>query len=232
MWAPLLSSIASLGLLAGAATAAPQGGVSVTVGSSNYSGSDRYGSYSSDVQYLGCSSKNRRARRCDLPYGAVDIRFEKRRSDASCRKGRDWGIARGDVWVDNGCRATFSYRIARRGSSYGDRGYSDRGYKDRRYDDRRYGDRRYDDRGYGDRGYGGRGYDDKALIRCESDKRRTNRCALPRGANEVRLVDRRSDAPCRRGTDWGVSKREIWVTNGCRGIFSYDPSRRDGRAYY
>jgi hypothetical protein len=53
-----------------------------------------------------CASPDYKYRECQLP---VDGRAQlaKRKSDAACVEGRDWG-QRGDrVWVDNGCRASF-----------------------------------------------------------------------------------------------------------------------------
>lgn len=76
-----------------------------------------------------------------------------------------------------------------------------------RYDDR------YDDRyGYDD------GYRGGAEIRCSSDDGRTRRCNVDtRGG--VRLVRQESRSPCIQGRTWGVDRRGIWVTNGCRARF-------------
>ncbi|WOI53155.1 DUF3011 domain-containing protein [Parvularcula sp. LCG005] len=73
---------------------------------------------------LSCESTDYRYRSCAVPRGAYDVRLQRVRSDSNCRRGRDWGITRGGVWVDNGCRAVFAYRY----DSYGyDRPYATSG---------------------------------------------------------------------------------------------------------
>lgn len=85
---------------------------------------------------------------------------------------------------------------------------------DRPYEQERYYDE-HDDFDRNDRRDDRHG---RRIIRCESRDRRTNYCpANPQGG--VRLVRRLSDARCVRGDTWGVSERNIWVTNGCRGDF-------------
>ena len=60
-----------------------------------------------------CASPDYKYRECQLPVDGR-ARLVKKKSDASCVEGRDWG-QRGDrVWVDNGCRANFE--VARRGA--------------------------------------------------------------------------------------------------------------------
>lgn len=67
------------------------------------------------------------------------------------------------------------------------------------------------------------------VISCSSSGNRTVTCALPRGAGgaDVRLVRRHSNAGCREGSDWGVSRNAIWVSNGCRADFEVVSSRYD-----
>ena len=60
------------------------------------------------VQRFSCNSYGHGYTQCPAPHGR--IRMVQRHSSASCREGRDWGISRGTVWVDNGCRATFEAR--------------------------------------------------------------------------------------------------------------------------
>jgi hypothetical protein len=53
-----------------------------------------------------CASVDQKYRECQLPVDGR-ARLVKKKSDARCIEGRDWG-QRGDrVWVDNGCRANF-----------------------------------------------------------------------------------------------------------------------------
>lgn len=52
-----------------------------------------------------CESVGHARSYCDVPAGRV--RLLEQHSRSSCREGRDWGVGRYAVWVDNGCRATF-----------------------------------------------------------------------------------------------------------------------------
>ncbi len=67
------------------------------------------------------------------------------------------------------------------------------------------------------------------VITCSSGGNRTVTCALPRGARgaDVRLIRRHSHAGCREGSDWGVARRAIWVSNGCRADFQLIQARYD-----
>ncbi len=82
----------------------------------------RYGRYDSYEKRdtIACSSFDRRYAVCRLPHGAREVRITKRWSDAGCRKGKDWGVRRDGIWVDNGCRASFSF-VLRSQYAYEDR---------------------------------------------------------------------------------------------------------------
>jgi hypothetical protein len=63
-----------------------------------------------------CASPDYKYRECQLPVDG-QARLVKRKSDAPCNEGRDWG-QRGDrVWVNNGCRASFE--VVRGGGGWG-----------------------------------------------------------------------------------------------------------------
>lgn len=68
-----------------------------------------YGDDYNEIRYVKCESDNRRRHICRLPRDFSRVRLENRHSDAPCHQGRDWGTTREGIWVDNGCRATFSY---------------------------------------------------------------------------------------------------------------------------
>ena len=63
-----------------------------------------------DLSSVSCSSEDWRYRECAIPTAFSDIRVQTRWSDAPCRRNREWGLTKGGIWVDNGCRARFSYR--------------------------------------------------------------------------------------------------------------------------
>ncbi len=73
---------------------------------------DGYGyGYGNDNRYgreFTCSSKDSRMVWCGQRVESrrhVEIR--RQLSDSPCVYGRSWGVQRGDVWVDDGCRAVF-----------------------------------------------------------------------------------------------------------------------------
>jgi hypothetical protein len=53
-----------------------------------------------------CESDDGKPRSCGS-VGRGGVRLVKRLSRAECVEGRSWGVARGQVWVDQGCRAEF-----------------------------------------------------------------------------------------------------------------------------
>lgn len=70
-----------------------------------------------------CASPDFKYRECQMPVDG-QARLVKKKSDASCVEGRDWG-QRGDrVWIDNGCRASFE--VVRGGSGGGGSGQQQR----------------------------------------------------------------------------------------------------------
>ncbi len=113
-----------------------------------------------------------------------DVQLTRRFSKASCERGYSWGLERGGIWVDRGCRADFSISRSYQQPSYrperrvrGDRIHRGNGYRyrgrdgDRRFDyDNRY-DPRYDKRS--DQRYNGR-YD-RRDVRSERELRRERR---------------------------------------------------------
>lgn len=76
------------------------------------------------------------------------------------------------------------------------------------------------DWGGGDWGGGpGYGHGVGSTIRCESHGGRTQYCDIGR-VRDVRLERQLSRGECTEGYTWGVDRRGLWVTQGCRGEFS------------
>lgn len=62
----------------------------------------------SSSEVVSCSSRDQRRTYCQVQVSHKDsVHLIGRESRASCLQGRDWGMDRGAIWVDNGCRATF-----------------------------------------------------------------------------------------------------------------------------
>lgn len=123
-------------------------------------------------------------------YGG-DAQLVRQLSSNPCVRGRTWGTDSRGVWVSSGCRAEF-----RINSGYGyDNGYGS---------------------GYGyDSSYGN---SSDGLFRCESRDGRTERCNTYGG--RVQFIRQLSDTRCVRGQSWGSDSRGVWVSNGCRALFS------------
>lgn len=60
------------------------------------------------AQFLRCESWDGRYQSCYFNDFRVDrIFLHQVHSRAACVYGRSWGVQRGQIWVSNGCRATF-----------------------------------------------------------------------------------------------------------------------------
>ncbi len=57
-----------------------------------------------------CESHKDRYNRCDWPRGWGRPELSRQLSDARCVYNVSWGMDRGDIWVDRGCRAVFRAR--------------------------------------------------------------------------------------------------------------------------
>jgi len=80
------------------------------------------------IVQFNCASLDYKYRECQLPVEGR-ARLVKRKSDAECVEGRDWG-QRGDrVWINNGCRASFE--VVRGGSGGGGWGGGNSGQQQR-----------------------------------------------------------------------------------------------------
>jgi hypothetical protein len=66
-----------------------------------------YGQQGYGQQTVNCSSNNGRKNYCG-DFGNRDIRLIRQISGSPCIQGRTWGVDRGGLWVDQGCRADFA----------------------------------------------------------------------------------------------------------------------------
>lgn len=144
-----------------------------------------------------CESYNNQYEECEV--GARGgVRLLQQWSRSPCIEGQTWGVERGTVWVDNGCRAEFQVQPylggGRPGSGHGQPGYGQPGYGQQP--------------GYGN-----------DLIRCESRDNRQVRCPANIGRGEVELVTQLSKSPCIEGNTYDYDQQSIWVSGGCRGDF-------------
>ena len=143
-------------------------------------------------QTVRCESSNNRQQTCRVPnLDETSVRLVERLSGAPCVNGQSWGTEPGLVWVRSGCRAVFEYRT--------------RGVNSQASDNRRVSE-----------------------IRCESRNNRRQECVIGNlDLSSVDLEQTLSQSPCINGTSWGTGRNPsgsrlfIWVSGGCRGVFSY-----------
>ncbi|MFK8010723.1 MAG: DUF3011 domain-containing protein [Marinicellaceae bacterium] len=146
-----------------------------------------------------CSSRSYQRKACfaDTSGG---VRLLKQHSNASCRG--NWGYTRNQVWVDNGCRATFQLNVHGNQNQHNNQGYNgqnQRGRTNNRFDNLPRNQSRHDN------------------IICSSRNSQRKTCSIPNGA-KVKLERQISRSSC--VGQWGYNRREIWVDNGCRAEFS------------
>lgn len=154
-----------------------------------------------------CTSRNYAYTRCEVPWH--DARLVRQLSDTQCARGRNWGIDRRGLWVNGGCGGRFVEAGRGRDRDYGDR---DRGGRDDR----------------GDRGDGGgwqpdQSWNQRFSVTCESQDGRDRFCQVDVGGGGRAYLERQlSNTACVEGQSWGWNRAGVWVTQGCRGVFSVD----------
>ncbi len=61
-------------------------------------------------QEIECSSNDGKRAHCEIPnVDTATVRMRTKLSQASCYRGKNWGVDETGVWVKDGCRARFSY---------------------------------------------------------------------------------------------------------------------------
>lgn len=151
-----------------------------------------------------CGSDDGRFTRCQVPWR--DAEMIRQESNSPCIRGRTWGVDRGGLWVDQGCRAQFvemgggGYRPPGGGGYYPPPGY-----------------RPPDSGGWRP----GPDWDREIRLQCESNDKQYHFCQVDVGGrgNAV-LLRQLSGSPCEQGYSWGWNRAGVWVSKGCRGLFS------------
>ncbi|WP_199098877.1 DUF3011 domain-containing protein [Dyella sp. ASV21] len=146
-----------------------------------------------------CGSDDGRFSRCQVPWR--DAELIRQESNSPCVRGQSWGVDRGGLWVDRGCRGQF-VEMGRGGGWRGD-------------DDGRW---------QGGGGWRpGPDWDREIRFQCESGDKRYQFCQVDVGGRgRVRLLRQLSGTPCEEGYSWGWNRAGVWVNRGCRGLFSVD----------
>ncbi|MBU8974722.1 DUF3011 domain-containing protein [Lysobacter sp. MMG2] len=145
-----------------------------------------------DGRTVRCDSNDNRYRQCAIDGRGA--RLVRQYSKSPCVEGRSWGVGRGFVWVNDGCRAEFASGSGWGGGNGGGWGGGDGG------------------------GHGGGWNNPGQTLYCGSDDNRPRRCNVT-VRRDARLVRQASKAACVEGRSWGWDNNGVWVSNGCRGDF-------------
>lgn len=69
---------------------------------------------------LKCESRNDGRKHCAVDnIDTQSVSLKRKLSQSRCQRGSSWGVDRNGIWVDEGCRAEFSYRRKAGGDSGG-----------------------------------------------------------------------------------------------------------------
>jgi hypothetical protein len=138
--------------------------------------------------------ESRADERNDCYVGNLDVNsvsLDRKLSKSACNKGSSWGTSKDNIWVSQGCRATFSYRTRSGGGNWSGNGGGGGGSK--------YGTITCESRG-------------NARNECY---------VANLDESSVTMDRKLSDSPCVQGRSWGTSNDNIWVSQGCRATFAY-----------
>jgi hypothetical protein len=149
---------------------------------------------------VSCSSRDGDRTECAADLRGYDLEDIKQESRAECNVGRNFGYDDRGVWVDNGCRGTFTFSPD---------------------DDRDQGARSF---GYTDPGLAG-----EKRVRCESKGARRAECSADLRGYRFTDVRNLSRAECRIGRNFGYDDRGVWTSDGCRGEFVFMDNRSASR---
>ena len=139
-----------------------------------------------------CESRDHRYQRCSVQWR--DAQIVRQLSSTQCRKGSNWGMDRGGLWVDRGCAGIFVEAGGRPGHGGGHGGPG--GWNP------------------------GGDWDRDIRFSCQSRDRRYNFCSVDTGrGSEVRIERQTSETACIQGRTWGWNRAGVWVDRGCSAVF-------------
>lgn len=152
---------------------------------------------------VACSSDDGRKNECAADLRGYTVRNVDQASRTECIVGRNWGYNDRGVWVEDGCRGTFSFDKSRGGDhprSWGDREPSYGGEREQR-------------------------------VTCESRDGRRTECDMDLRGYRIADVREKSRADCDIGRNFGYDDRGVWVDEGCRAEFIFTEERGRERRY-
>lgn len=146
---------------------------------------------------VSCSSSDGRKNECPADLRGYTVRNVDQASRTECIVGRNWGYNDRGVWVDDGCRATFSFDKSRGGDHPRSWGYRDPVY----------------------------GGEAEQRVTCESRDGRRHECDMDLRGYRIADVREKSRADCDIGRNFGYDDRGVWVEEGCRAEFIFVAER-------
>lgn len=161
----------------------------------------RYGGgpgYGGRPDVVDCKSSGYNYQQCPVPWR--DARIVQQFSGTQCRRGQNWDFdrRRGFIWVDRGCSARF---VDASGGGYYPPGHGPSAPP----------------------WQPGPGWNQNFAVRCESVNNGDRFCSVDVGGRgQVYLQRQESNSPCYEGQTWGWNRAGVWVTQGCRGVFTID----------
>ena len=139
-----------------------------------------------------CSSNKNQYAECRTPFRGRAI-VAQQISDKRCVEGVNWGQRQDIIWVNNGCRATFTQ--ANNGNN---NGWNNNNGNE------------WNGNGWGNNNY---------QVACTSDGNDFKSCYWDHRYGSPVLIKKISKKSCIAGRSWGYDNRGLWVNNGCRAIF-------------
>ena len=164
-----------------------------------------------------CTSHDYAPERCQVVWR--DAQLVQQLSKTRCVRDQNWGFDRDGLWVNGGCSGRFVAvddrdRDRRRdgGIEYG---------RERERDRERDHDRERQDAN--ERWEPDASWNQRFSVTCESQDRRDRFCQVDvGGGGSVYLERQLSNTSCVEGASWGWNRGGVWVTQGCRGVFTVD----------
>ncbi len=155
-----------------------------------------------DQRQITCESNGYRYNECFVGGRVVNAYLVRQHSSASCVQGQSWGMRGNAIWVDRGCRATFNVTV-----------------RDRRFAPD-LSAMNVETLSTEELVQPVQGYRTEVL--CQSWDYQPASCYAGGYIMSANILDKKSNASCIQGSDWGYDGEYIWVRNGCRALFAVD----------
>lgn len=145
-----------------------------------------------------CESVNRQRVECPVRGRIESARPTATFSGSPCIQGYSWGYERRNIWVDQGCYASFEVELSRRGGNNN-----------------------------ANQGSSAESNTVTETVDCLSRRFGREECRVEGRIQDVEAVGSLGGVPCRFGSSWGYENRYVWVDQGCQARFNVTYTLRD-----